>query len=386
MIKRVLVWQWGRRGGGPRFGLNLAQAIDRLPGREVMLCLSRRAEILTAPGFPRDRMTVWQVETYGSLGGLLARLLGAPVLIPRLLKRLQLWKPDLAICAMTGPLDLLMACALRCAGVPLIVVVHDAVPHPGDGFPLQHTLQALLIRQAQGIVALTHHVATQLREQVGLREREIMVASLPPFDYPTVQRNGSGMQPVERQPGPVRLLMFGRLLAYKGLDLLLEALKRLPPVLEFEFRIVGSGPDSDELRKLSALPHVSVENRWVEEDGIASVIGWADVMVLPYREASQSGVGAVAIAAGKQVLATCVGGLEEQFSGLPGVVLCDVNVSALAGALETLIAAGPALPARPARQTDILWERMAANMLADVEKCRRLQVARQERAVVTPFS
>lgn len=45
MMKRVLVWQWGRRGGGPRFGLNLAQAIARLPGREVMLSLSRRAEI-----------------------------------------------------------------------------------------------------------------------------------------------------------------------------------------------------------------------------------------------------------------------------------------------------------------------------------------------------
>lgn len=385
MMKRVLVWQWGRRGGGPRFGLNLAQAIARLPGREVMLSLSRRAEILTAPGFPHDAMTVWQVETYGSLSGLLVRLLGAPVVIPRLLRTLRRWRPDLAICAMAGPIDLLMACALRCAGVPLIVIVHDALPHPGDGFPLQHTLQNILIRQAQGIVALTHHVANQLREQVGMQEREIMVASLPPFDYPAVQRKGR-MPPAERPPGPVRLLMFGRLLAYKGLDLLLEALKRLPPTLEYECRIVGSGPDSGELQKLAVLPHVSVENRWVEEEEIASLVDWADAMVLPYREASQSGVGAVAIAAGKQVLATRVGGLEEQFAGLPGVTLCDVDVTALTDALEALIVAGPAAPHHVVQQTDLLWEKMAATMLGDIEKCRRRQETSQVGVVVTPFS
>lgn len=385
MMKRVLVWQWGRRGGGPRFGLNLAQAITRLPGREVMLSLSRRAEILTAPGFPHDAMTVWQMETYGSLNGLLVRLLGAPVVIPRLLRTLRRWRPDLAICAMTGPIDLLMACALRCAGVPLIVIVHDALPHPGDGFPLQHTLQNILIRQAQGIVALTHHVANQLREQVGMQEREIMVASLPPFDYPAMQGKGR-MPPAERPPGPVRLLMFGRLLAYKGLDLLLEALKRLPPTLEYECRIVGSGPDSGELQKLAVLPHVSVENRWVEEEEIASLVDWADAMVLPYREASQSGVGAVAIAAGKQVLATRVGGLEEQFAGLPGVTLCDVNVTALTDALEALIVAGPAAPHQVVQQTDLLWEKMAATMLGDIEKCRRRQETSQVGVVVTPFS
>ncbi|BCK75927.1 lipopolysaccharide core biosynthesis mannosyltransferase [Acetobacter aceti NRIC 0242] len=386
MMKRVLVWQWGRRGGGPRFGLNLAQAIARLPGREVMLSLSRRAEILTAPGFPHGAMTVWQVETYGSLSGLLVRVLGAPVVIPRLLRKLRFWQPDLAICAMTGPIDLLMACALRCAGVPLVVVVHDALPHPGDGFPLQHTLQNILIRQAQGIVALTHHVAHQLREQVGMQEREIMVASLPPFDYPVLHGKSRGMPPVERPPGPVRLLMFGRLLSYKGLDLLLEALKRLSPTLEYECRIVGSGPDSSELRKLAALPHVAVENRWVEEEEIASLVDWADAMVLPYREASQSGVGAVAIAAGKQVLATRVGGLAEQFAGLPGVTLCDVDVTALTDALEALIVAGPVAPTMQVKQTDILWEKMAATMLVDVEKSRRRQEASQVEAIVTPLS
>ncbi|MCH4091615.1 glycosyltransferase family 4 protein [Acetobacter sp.] len=384
MIKRVLVWQWGRRGGGPRFGLNLAQAIDRLPGREVLLCLSRRAEILTAPGFPRHAMTVWQVETYGNLSGLLLRLLGAPVVIPRLLKVLRLWRPDLAICAMAGPVDLLMASALRCAGVPLVVIVHDALPHPGDGFPFQHTLQNILIRQAQGVVALTHHVASQLREQAGMQEREIVVASLPPFDYPAMQ--GRAIPPVIRPPGPMRLLMFGRLLAYKGLDLLLETLKGLSPVSDYECRIVGSGPDSDVLRKLAALPRVSVENRWVEEEEIASVIGWADVMVLPYREASQSGVGAVAVAAGKQVLATRVGGLEEQFAGLPGVTLCDVDVRALTDALEALILAGPTVSEGRTGQTDILWETMAATMLSDVEHLRHNQETSQEEIVVVPSS
>ena len=76
--------------------------------------------------------------------------------------------------------------------------------------------------------------------------------------------------------------------------------------------MVGSGPESAELATLRAQPGVIVENRWVPDDEIGALFAWADVLVLPYKEASQSGIVPAAIAAGRMVVATRVGGLVEQ--------------------------------------------------------------------------
>ncbi len=198
--------------------------------------------------------------------------------------------------------------ALHRAGVPAAVIVHDAEAHPGDGFPLLMTLQRQLIRRADVVVTLSSHVAEQLRARrlIGARAK-LIVAAHPPFDFGPVP-------PAFGHADGVRLLSFGRLLPYKGLDLLAEALRLLGPRPGLEVRVVGQGPESDTLRALRAQPGVTVENRWVAEAEIASLLGWADAVVLSYREASQSGVVAAALAAGRRVICTRVGGLIEQLA------------------------------------------------------------------------
>jgi glycosyltransferase involved in cell wall biosynthesis len=88
---------------------------------------------------------------------------------------------------------------------------------------------------------------------------------------------------------------------------------------------------------LQALPGVTVENRWVLEDEVGDLLGWSDALVLPYREASQSGVAAAALAAGRRVLATRVGGLEEQLAGAPGAILCEPDAESLLAGLRRLL-------------------------------------------------
>ncbi len=362
-MSRILVWQWGRRGAGPRFALKLAEAIQSLPGQSVVLSLSGRAEIL-AEGVPVP-VRVSPEETYGGFAGLAVRILGGPVLVRKLIRKLSLWKPDFAICAMTSPLDFLMEIALRRAGVPCVVVVHDAVAHPGDGFPFQLTLQRYLLRRVDVVVALSAHVAKQLRGQAALRGRDIVMSSLPPFDY-SATYDGDVPWEGERRPGPVRLLMFGRLLTYKGLDILLEALSMLPPGAEYECRIVGRGPDSATLRSLGALPGVRVENRWVPEGEVGALIAWADVMLLPYREASQSGVGAIAQATGRWILSTNVGGLAEQFRDMPQTCLCEPTAQAFSAMLAQLIADQPLPLVVPRDRGQEAWPAVAGRLVADI--------------------
>ena len=331
---RVLVWQWGRRGAGPRVAIEMAAGLDALPDCDAMLCLSTSAEILGRQAVPGALL----VPTYRNLFGYVARLLGAPFRRRALARRVAALRPDVAICAMPGPLDLEMAAALRRLGIPFLVVVHDADRHPGDGSPAQMLLQRRLIFRSDGLVALTRHVADRLAQQGLLAGRTLLMASLPPFVF------GPPPPPPLSHGGALRLLCFGRLLPYKGLDLLADALGEPGLSDRLSVRVVGQGPGSPELSRLAATPGVRVENRWVPEGELSGLIAWADAVILPYREASQSGVAAAAIAARRWVVATRVGGLVEQFRGQAGAILCDPDPRELRRAIETLLADPPPLP------------------------------------------
>ena len=150
--------------------------------------------------------------------------------------------------------------------------------------------------------------------------------------------------------GAVRLLSFGRLLPYKGLDLLAEALQRVGPA-RMEVRVVGSGPESPVLDALRRLPGVTVENRWVPEGEVGALLGWADALVLSHREASQSGVAAAALAAGRWVVATRVGGIAEQLAGAACARLCEPDAGSLAAAIERLVDDPPIAAGEP----DAAW-------------------------------
>lgn len=356
---RVLVWQWGRRGAGPRFAACLKTGFHGLAGVHATLSLSSQAEILRDACRPSCELPT---STYNGLGGLALQYVLAPVRIRALATRIHALRLDVAVCAMSGPLDLLMVTALRQAGVPFALVVHDADPHLGDGFPLQMTLQRAVVRRATALVVLTQHVADRLMIQglfdTGAAGRKALIRScLPPFAF------GPPPPPPRTHGGPLRLLLFGRLLPYKGLDLLAESLALLGPRADLEVRVVGSGPESAPLSALRRLPGVTVENRWVPEGELGAVLAWSDVMVLPYREASQSGVGAAAIAAGRWIIATRVGGLEEQLGAQNRVRFADPTAASLAATLASLLGTAPQKD-NAACDVPAAWRMAAADIAA----------------------
>jgi len=358
---RVLVWQWGRRGAGPRFAGELARSFAQVAGTESLLSLSEGAEVLQAPNPPRCDL---KMRTYTGQASFALRALSAPVLVPGLARWAREREIAVALCAMPAAMDFVMAAALRRAGVPYAVVVHDADLHPGDNYPFQIRLQQQLVGGASGVFALSTHVASRLREQGVLNGRKLLTASLPPFDY------GPPPPPVCAHGGKLRLLSFGRLLPYKGLDLLADGLALLGARDDLEVRVVGSGPESPVLQRLRALPGVTVERRWVPEAEVAGLLAWSDALVLSHREASQSGVAAIAMAGRRWLVATRVGGLEEQLGREPMAILCEPTAASLADALRCLLTAARR-PPPAAPDLHGAWREVAANMVGSLARlCR----------------
>ena len=112
-------------------------------------------------------------------------------------------------------------------------------------------------------------------------------------------------------------LFFGYVRKYKGLDILIEAFpKILSDIPEARLLIVGEfydKPDSylDQIKKLGIEDKVKVVNEFVPNEDVAKYYEVSDVVILPYRSATQSGILNVAYGFNKPVIVTDVGGLAE---------------------------------------------------------------------------
>jgi glycosyltransferase involved in cell wall biosynthesis len=133
--------------------------------------------------------------------------------------------------------------------------------------------------------------------------------------------------------------------------------------VRLDVRIVGSGPESPALAALRGMQGVTVENRWVAEHEIGAIIAWSDALVLPYREASQSGAAAAAIAAGRFVVATRVGGLIEQLQDQSLAMLSAPDAPSLAATIQALLAERSSFIAPRPQQDMWSWQDFAAALL-----------------------
>ena len=178
---------------------------------------------------------------------------------------------------------------------------------------------------------------------------------------------------------PLRLLMAGRLKRYKGLQLLADSLKLMGNT-PFNLKVVGSVQDPSEIAELAALPGVELDLGWKSDRELIAHIDWADATVLPYVEASQSGVAPMSFTRGRPVIATPVGGLPEQIrDGKTGLLAETVSPQAIAASIKRLAddrallnhLAGNALSYA---EEDIGWKNLAprfSEVLEEVAQRRR---------------
>jgi glycosyltransferase involved in cell wall biosynthesis len=328
---RVLVWYWGRRGAGAPYAYNVARALKQRPDLEVLLSLSRQSE-----GHERFRdlglPTLW-IDTYsGKLSAALA-LFRLPAVAWRFFRFIKRRRIDCVLCTMSHLWSLPMLWAVRYGGAKFVLVVHDAAAHPGEDFGIRSALLRREIRAADALIALSRSVQQQLAVLTKSDANAIKVARLGNVTF------AEDLKAPRRFPSgrPFRLLFFGRFLPYKGLDLLLDAFAQLRSRhVGLELRLVGSGRALPEQAR--SIEGVTVDQRWIQDAEIPAILDAADLVVLPYVEASQSGVVEVAFAAALPSVVTPVGGLAEQIEpGVTGLVASGVDSAAVAMAVERFL-------------------------------------------------
>jgi glycosyltransferase involved in cell wall biosynthesis len=248
---------------------------------------------------------------------------------------------------------------------PLVVTVHDPAAHPGDrgGRRTPQAVMNLAFRRADHVIV---H-AERLRAAMVQRRR------MPPATVHVIPHVAIGSvngRPAGHDDGRT-VLFFGRIWPYKGLDHLIRAEPLISArVAGVRFVIAGQGEDFARYRAMMRDPdRFTVINDFVSSTRRAQLFAEATVVVLPYVEASQSGVIPIAYAHEKPVVATSVGGLPEAVEdGHTGFVVPPRNERALADAVVQLLEDPPlrrAMGAAGRRKLEEEWSpaRVAADTL-----------------------
>jgi glycosyltransferase involved in cell wall biosynthesis len=140
------------------------------------------------------------------------------------------------------------------------------------------------------------------------------------------------------------LLFFGYVRPYKGLNVLLQAMAQLTTKLDVELLVVGEfyeseGAYRDQIRELGLHGNVTLHPEYVSNRDVRTYFSAADVVVLPYLSATQSGIAQIAYNFNKPVIATDVGGLGEVvLNGKTGFLVPPDNATALADAIQRFFA------------------------------------------------
>jgi glycosyltransferase involved in cell wall biosynthesis len=198
-----------------------------------------------------------------------------------------------------------------------------------------------LFGSMDAVVAHSEHGAARLRDEVGLDPARVRVIPHGAFDYLTMLPEEKPLPPeLEGAEGPV-ILFFGLLRPYKGVENLLEAFARSGSGggTRAELWIVGNPRmDVAPLHELAdrAPGRVRFVTRFVDEAEIPAIFRRADLLVLPYLDAEHSGVLYTALAFGKPMVLSAVGGFPEVAAEGAARLVPPGDTAALAAAIDEL--------------------------------------------------
>lgn len=217
---------------------------------------------------------------------------------------------------------------------PLVVTIHDPRHHAGDRAS-QRTPQWLMdfgYRRADHVLVHGDALKRQVVECFGMSAERVHV--IPHIAI------GSGSSPAASHDDGKTILFFGRIWDYKGLKYLIEAEPLInQAVPNARIVIAGEGDDFAQYRRLMIHPErFEVHNRFITTSHRDELFRRASVVVLPYTEATQSGVIPIAYSFAKPVVATHVGALADAIEeGVTGQLVPPADARTLANTVVGLL-------------------------------------------------
>lgn len=229
-----------------------------------------------------------------------------------------------------APAIALMALALRRRGIRVAFICHNLFDH--DAGRAKRALARCLLKPANAYLVHSNEQAATLRH--AFPHKRVVVHAHPTYDQFPPPSTAMAKR------GRLEILFFGFVRPYKGLDVLVQALAHLDDSSVYLTVVGEPWIRAEQLRARIAelhAPNVELHLDYVDDRSAANFFGRADLVALPYRSASGSGVLAMAFHYGCPVLATRTGAFPDIIEpGVNGFLVDPDSVDQLTGCIRKL--------------------------------------------------
>jgi D-inositol-3-phosphate glycosyltransferase len=232
-------------------------------------------------------------------------------------KTIRNWKPDLVIVRFWLPFmgpSLGTICRRLRKHAPVIAITDNVIPHerrPGDRW-----LTRYFVRSCDGFVAMSRSVLDDLGRFVSNRPKSYLPHPIYSIFGATESRR-EALDQLKLDPSYSYLLFFGIVRKYKGLDLLLEAMKQVD-IRGLKLKLIVAGEFyedkntyMEQIRNNGLEENVIVHDKYISSTDVRHYFCASSLVTQTYRSATQSGVTQIAYHFGRPMLVTDVGGLAE---------------------------------------------------------------------------
>jgi len=196
----------------------------------------------------------------------------------------------------------------------VIGLIDNIVPHekrPGD-----HSLAKFFVKTCDAFIVMSKSVEKELKEFV--IDQKITYTPHPIYDvYKDSIDELDAKRELDLDEDQSYLLFFGFIRAYKGLDLLIEAMaNKEVKALGVKLIVAGEYYEEQEkyesqIQKLNLCDEVLLHTKYISNEKVHLYFSAVDLVVQPYKTATQSGISQIAYHFEKPMLVTNVGGLPE---------------------------------------------------------------------------
>lgn len=335
-IINTLFLYWGKKGGGAKYSYEIARELTKREDINLHISVSNQCELINR--FRELSLPGLYIDTYSSTLRFIYKWVFRSGTYQKMLRSYFLkHNIERVIIGMDFFWAPVIYRAAQASGVKTILVVHEPKPHPKEPVLLSLLKKYTLRRGILGaghIVTLTQNVKEFIEEKFKIKPEDISVIPHGIFEYHKAELPKTFPEKAKK----IKILYFGRIEYYKGLDILLDAFQLLQQdKVNVSLEVWGSGNIDVYRDQIKEIENINIQNRWLREEEITEVFELCHICVLPYRDASQSGIAGIASRAAMPIVACPAKGLTEQLTDCGAVIADDFTPEALRDALLTII-------------------------------------------------
>lgn len=301
---RITILFLGRNGAGPKYAYEMTKSLSENSDDIFQVIVPENIDNKSDWNrLKYPNLSIEFVKTYNNKLEYILSLVNFPNL-KLITNKIKKYNPHVIYLPMGSLLNFALLPLLK--QYKIIYTLHDPELHSGERNFFIELLKKIEIKHSNKLILLNNYYKEFVSKKYNVNNDNIEIIPHAGFFSSSI--------PSFEEDFKYKILFLGRIEKYKGIDLLLDSIPYIrEKVPHIKITLAGKGDLSIYQEKINnVIENIDIKNYWISDHEVNTLLKNHDFLILPYIDASQSGVIPLALGNGKTVIATNVGALSEQ--------------------------------------------------------------------------